>query len=196
NPVPNQRIAGFIRLEAKVRAVRAVDRVEFYFGPDETNMARIPGSPIPSPESVYSLDWNILRVEPGVYLLKAVAVDAGGFKDETTISVEISSPFVITTPRNGDLVGPRVQRSIVATTVGVIGTLPPGVDVTQVVVYINGQEAGTATKQTATDGSQVYVYVWDTLRAAPWHDPTKSGDRVITARVYYTGGDTFAGGIL
>ncbi|WP_234944427.1 Ig-like domain-containing protein [Thermus scotoductus] len=204
NPVPNQRIAGFISLEAKVRAVRAVDRVEFYFGPDETNMDRIPGSPTPSPDSVYSLDWNILRVEPGVYLLKAVAVDAGGFKDETTISVEISSPFVITTPSNGDLVGPWVGRTIVAITVGVIGTLPPGVTVSRVEILINGCSVADARWERASDDSYVYVYPWDTAQTLSCrsdssqiaHDPTKSGDRVITARVYYTGGDTFTGGVL
>ncbi|AFH38299.1 Ig-like domain-containing protein [Thermus thermophilus] len=197
SPMPNQKLAGFVDLQAEVRALRAVSRVDFYFGPDENSLAKIPGSPSPS-GNMYSLGWNLLHVSPGTYILKVEVEDVAGSLGTAVIPVEVASAFVITTPAEGDAVGPGVGHEIVAVTVGVNGTLPPGVTISQVEVYINGQPAGTATQQTATDGSQVYVYtwdtsqpVWDTSQPVPGHDPTKSGDRVITARVYYTGGDTF-----
>ena len=194
SPMPNQKLAGFVDLQAEVRALRAVSRVDFYFGPDENSLAKIPGSPSPS-GNMYSLGWNLLHVSPGTYILKVEVEDVAGSLGTAVIPVEVASAFVITTPAEGDAVGPGAGREIVAVTVGVNGTLPPGVTISQVEVYINGQPVGTATQQTATDGSQVYVYTWDTSQAAPGHDPTKSGDRVITARVYYTGGDTFTNGV-
>lgn len=80
-------------------------------------------------------------------------------------------------------------------TIGINGTLPPGVNVSKVEIYINGQYVGDALNATAGDGSQIFIYTWDTTQLAPGHDPTLSGDRVITARVYYTGGDTWTNGV-
>lgn len=92
--------------------------------------------------------------------------------------------------------GPGAGRAVVAVTVGINGTLPPGVDVTKVEIYVNSQRLGEAQSAVAGDGSTIYVYTWDTTQHAPGHDPTLSGDRVITARVYYTGGDTWTSGVL
>uniref|UniRef100_UPI001FAA7C13 Ig-like domain-containing protein n=1 Tax=Thermus neutrinimicus TaxID=2908149 RepID=UPI001FAA7C13 len=194
SPGANQKLAGFVTLRAEVRVIRVINRVDFYFGPDGNSWTKIPGTPTVS-GNVYSLEWDILRVTPGSYLLKVVVEDVGGGVAEAIVPVEIASVFVITTPADGDAVGPGAGREIVTVTVGVNGTLPPGVTINQVDVYINGQLAGTATQQIAADGSQVYVYVWDTSQPVPGHDPAKSGDRVITARVYYTGGETFTNGV-
>ncbi|WP_162798725.1 Ig-like domain-containing protein [Thermus caldifontis] len=195
NPGGNQKLAGFVELQAEVRAARTVNRVDFYFGPDGNSFTKVPGFPT-ALGNVYSLGWDILRLTPGNYILKVVVEDAAGSIAEATLPVVVTSAFVITTPADGDTVGPGAGRQIVTVTVGVNGTLPPGVEVTKVDVYINGQLAGTATQKVSTDGSQLYVYVWDTSLVVDGHDPTKSGDRVITARVYYTGGDTFTNGVL
>ena len=194
NPVANELVAGFVLLKAEVRALRSVDRVEFYFGSSLDSLSKIPGTPTVS-GSLYSLGWDILRVTPGVYFLKAVVIDVAGARSEAVIPVQVGSAFVLDSPSDGDQVGLGANRTIVAVTVGVRGTLPPGVSITQVEVYINGYLAGTAVRQTAGDGSEVYVFSWDTRISLPGHDPTASGDRVITARVYYTGGDTFTNGV-
>jgi chitinase len=194
NPVANELVAGFVLLKAEVRALRSVDRVEFYFGSSLDSFSKIPGTPTVS-GSLYSLEWNVLRVTPGAYFLKAVVVDVAGARSEAVIPVQVGSAFVLDSPSDGDQVGPGANRTIVAVTVGVRGTLPPGVSITQVEVYINGYLAGTAVRQTAGDGSEVYVFAWDTRVSLLGHDPTASGDRVITARVYYTGEDTFTNGV-
>lgn len=194
NPVANGLVAGFVLLEAEVRALRSVDRVEFYFGSSLDSLSKIPGTPTVS-GSLYSLAWDVLRVTPGAYFLKAVVIDVAGARSEAVIPVQVGSAFVLDSPSDGDQVGPGANRTIVAVTVGVRGTLPPGVSITQVEIYINGYLAGTAVRQTAGDGSEVYVFSWDTQISLPGHDPTASGDRVITARVYYTGGDTFTNGV-
>jgi hypothetical protein len=195
NPVANGLVAGFVLLEAEVRALRSVDRVEFYFGSSLDSLSKIPGTPTVS-GSLYSLAWDVLRVTPGAYFLKAVVIDVAGARSEAVIPVQVGSAFVLDSPSDGDQVGPGANRIIVAVTVGVRGTLPPGVSITQVEVYINGYLAGTAVRQTATDGSEVYVFSWDTrISLPPGHDPNASGDRVITAQVYYTGGDTFTNGV-
>ncbi len=194
NPVANELVAGFVRLEAEVRAVRNVDTVEFYFGSNLDSLSKIPGTPTVS-GSLYSLAWDVLRVTPGVYFLKAVVIDVAGARDEAVIPVQVGSAFVLDSPSDGDQVGPGANRTIVAVTVGVRGTLPPGVSITQVEVYINGYLVGTAVRQTAGDGSEVYVFSWDTQIPSLGHDPNAPGDRVITARVYYTGGDTFTNGV-
>ncbi|WP_244344785.1 Ig-like domain-containing protein [Thermus thermophilus] len=194
NPTPNQQVAGLVTLQVEVQALRSVERVEFYFGPDETQMSKIPGTPSQS-GSTYTLDWNVLQVAPGDYLLKAKVVDAQGSEAEALIPVKVGSTFVITTPAEGEEVGPGAQKEIVAVTIGINGTLPPGVNVSKVEIYINGQYVGDALNATAGDGSQIFIYTWDTTQLAPGHDPTLSGDRVITARVYYTGGDTWTNGV-
>jgi hypothetical protein len=194
NPVANGLVAGFVLLEAEVRAPRSVDRVEFYFGSSLDSLSKIPGTPTVS-GSLYSLAWDVLRVTPGAYFLKAVVIDVAGARSEAVIPVQVGSAFVLDSPSDGDQVGPGANRTIVAVTVGVRGTLPPGVSITKVEVYINGYLAGTAVRQTATDGSEVYVFAWDTRISLPGHDSNASGDRVITARVYYTGGDTFTNGV-
>ena len=193
-PVANELVAGFVLLEAEVRALRSVDRVEFYFGSSLDSLNKIPGTPTVS-GSLYSLGWNVLRVTPGAYFLKAVVVDVAGARSEAVIPVQVGSAFVLDSPSDGDQVGPGANRTIVAVTVGARGTLPPGVSINRVDIYINGYLAGTAARQTATDGSEVYVFAWDTRIPLPGHDPNASGDRVITARVYYTGGDTFTNGV-
>jgi len=182
-------VAGSVDLQVEVQALRPIYRVEFYFGPDENSMSKVPGTPTPS-ENTYTLSWDVLQVQPGNYLLKVVVVDAQGSQAQDMIPVEVGSAFVITTPAEGDRVGPGANRSIVAITVGINGTLPPGVSVTRVAIYINGKYQGDATSDTAGDGSQIYIYTWNTAQSSPGHDPALSGDRVITARVYYTGGDT------
>jgi hypothetical protein len=194
NPVANGLVAGFVLLEAEVRALRSVDRVEFYFGSSLDSLSKIPGTPTVS-GSLYSLAWDVLRVTPGAYFLKAVVIDVAGARSEAVIPVQVGSAFVLDSPSDGDRVGPGANRTIVAVTVGVRGTLPPGVSITQVAIYINGYLAGTAVGQTAGDGSEVYVFSWDTRIPLPGHDPDASGDRVITVRVYYTGGDTFTNGV-
>jgi hypothetical protein len=194
NPVPNGQVAGSAFLEVEVRALRSVNRVEFYFGPDLDSLSRIPGTPTVS-GSRYTLAWDALRVTPGAYFLKAVVVDLAGSRSEAVIPVRVGSAFVLDSPSDGDQVGPGAGRTIVAVTVGVRGTLPAGVSITRVEVYINGRFAGTAVRQTAGDGSEAYVFSWDTRTSAPGHDPGASGDRVITARIYYTGGDTFTNGV-
>ncbi|BFH75230.1 hypothetical protein TthTF19_03850 [Thermus thermophilus] len=194
NPTPNQKVAGSVDLQVEVQALRPIDRVEFYFGPDENSMSKVPGTPTPS-GNTYTLSWDVLQVQPGNYLLKVVVVDVQGSQAQATIPVEVGSAFVITTPAEGDKVGPGANRSIVAITVGINGTLPPGVSVTRVAIYINGEYQGDATSDTAGDGSQIYIYTWNTAQSSPGHDPTLSGDRVITARVYYTGGDTWTNGV-
>ena len=136
------------------------------------------------------MEWNVLRVTPGAYFLKAVVIDVAGARSEAVIPVQVGSAFVLDSPSDGDQVGPGANRTIVAVTVGLRGTLPPGVFINRVDIYINGYLAGTAVRQTAGDGSEVYVFAWDTRIPLPGHDPTASGDRVITARVYYTDGDT------
>jgi hypothetical protein len=193
-PVANELVAGFVLLEAEVRALRSVDRVEFYFGSSLDSLNKIPGTPTVS-GSLYSLGWNVLRVTPGAYFLKAVVVDVAGARSEAVIPVQVGSAFVLDSPSDGDQVAPGANRTIVAVTVGARGTLPPGVSINRVDIYINGYLAGTAARQTATDGSEVYVFAWDTRIPLPGHDPNASGDRVITARVYYTGGDTFTNGV-
>ncbi|MGC8905781.1 Ig-like domain-containing protein, partial [Thermus sp.] len=193
-PVPNQEVAGSVALQVEVRASRPVNTVEFYFGPDANSLAKIPGSPSQS-GSVYTLNWDVLRVTPGDYYLKAVVVDALGSRAEALIPVKVGSAFVITTPKDGEGVGPGADRDIVAVTVGINGTLPPGVAVTKVEIYVNGSYLGDATSSTAGDGSQIFVYAWDTTQSASGHDPTLSGDRILTARVYYTGGDTWTNGV-
>jgi len=193
-PAPNQVLAGSVALEVEVRALRVLDRVEFYFGSDLNSMSKIPGMPSLS-GTRYTLKWDVLRVTPGAYFLKAVAVDVAGSQGEAIIPVQVSSTFVLDSPSEGDRVGPGANRQIVVVTVGVRGTLAAGVSVTQVDIYINAWFAGTAKKQTARDGSEVYVYTWDTKQASDGHNPAAPGDRVITARVYYTGGDTFTNGV-
>ena len=194
NPTPNQKVAGSVDLQVEVQALRPIYRVEFYFGPDENSMSKVPGTPTPS-ENTYTLSWDVLQVQPGNYLLKVVVVDAQGSQAQDMIPVEVGSAFVITTPAEGDRVGPGANRSIVAITVGINGTLPPGVSVTRVAIYIDGKYQGDATSDTAGDGSQIYIYTWNTAQSSPGHDPAFSGDRVITARVYYTGGDTWTNGV-
>jgi hypothetical protein len=194
SPAPNQQVAGSVTLEVEVQAPRGVSKVEFYFGPDENSLAKIPGTPTVSGNR-YTLQWNVLRVEPGSYLLKAVVTDSLGSRSEASIPVVVGATFVISVPAEGDQVGPGAQRAIVTVTVGINGTLPPGVSVSRVEVYINGQLQGPATSSTAGDGSQVFIYTWDTTRSSPGHDPAKSGDRIITARIYYTGGDTWTNGV-
>jgi len=203
NPVPHQKVTGFVNLQAEVRAIRPVSHVDFYFGSDENSLAKISGSPSVS-GNVYTLGWDILRVTPGNYILQVVVEDSAGSRGVATIPVEVMSTFVITTPADGDGVGLGAGRQIVAITVGVNGTLPPGVTVSRVEILINSCAVADARQEIAGDGSYVYVYPWDTAqtlscRSDPSqiaHDPTKPGDRVITARVYYTGGDTFTGGVL
>ena len=137
----------------------------------------------------------------GTYTLKAEA-RVGSFIKESGPVVFVfvkdkpQITFVITTPAEGEEVGPGAQKEIVAVTIGINGTLPPGVNVSKVEIYINGQYVGDALNATAGDGSQIFIYTWDTTQLAPGHDPTLSGDRVITARVYYTGGDTWTSGVL
>lgn len=189
NPTPNQKVAGSVDLQVEVQALRPIYRVEFYFGSGENSMSKVPGTPTPS-GNTYTLSWDVLQVPPGNYLLKVVVVDAQGSQAQAMIPVEVGSAFVITTPAEGDRVGPGANRSIVAITVGINGTLPPGVSVTRVEIYINGEYQGDATSDTAGDGSQIYIYTWNTAQSSPGHDPALSGDRVITAKVYYTGGDT------
>jgi hypothetical protein len=189
-PVANELVAGFVPLEAEVRALRSVDRVEFYFGSGLDSLSKIPGTPTVS-GSLYSLAWDVLRVTPGAYFLKAVVIDVAGARSEAVIPVQVGSAFVLDSPSDGDQVGPGANRTIVAVTVGLRGTLPPGVSINRVDIYINGYLAGTAARQRAGDGSEVYVFAWDTrIPLPPGHDPNASGDRVITARVYYTDGDT------
>ncbi|NHK39741.1 hypothetical protein FJR75_09660 [Thermus thermophilus] len=153
NPTPNQKVAGSVDLQVEVQALRPIYRVEFYFGPDENSMSKVPGTPTPS-GNTYTLSWDVLQVQPGNYLLKVVVVDVQGSQAQATIPVEVGSAFVITTPAEGDKVGPGANRSIVAITVGINGTLPPGVSVTRVAIYINGEYQGDATSDTAGDGSQ------------------------------------------
>ncbi len=74
--------------------------------------------------------------------MKVVVVDGMGSRAEASIPVRVGSAFVITTPKDGDQVGPGTQRAIVTVTVGINGTLPPGVNVSRVVIYINGQPWG------------------------------------------------------
>ncbi|MFC0596701.1 Ig-like domain-containing protein, partial [Thermus composti] len=194
HPTPNQKVAGSVDLQVEVRALRTVSSVEFYFGPDRDSMSKIPGTPTVL-DNIYSLTWNLLQVSPGTYFLKAVVVDAQNSRAEAVIPVEVGSAFVITTPADGDEVGPGAGRAIVTITVGINGTLPPGVDVNKVEIYINGQYQGDAVSQTAGDGSQIYILTWNTTQSSLGHDPTLSGDRVITARVYYTGGDKWTNGV-
>jgi chitinase len=42
-PVANELVAGLVPLEAEVRALRSVDRVEFYFGSSLDSLSKIPG---------------------------------------------------------------------------------------------------------------------------------------------------------
>lgn len=124
-------------------------------------------------------------------------MDLAGNASEANLQVTVAnkSAFLITTPAEGDQVGPGANRAIIAVTIGNNGTLPADGAISRVDVYINGLLAGTTTSQTASDGSRIFVYIWDTRNAVGGHDPVASGDRVISARVFYAGKDTWTNGV-
>ncbi|WP_460172058.1 Ig-like domain-containing protein [Thermus sp. FJN-A] len=190
DPKEGAQVSGTVPLEVEATDNVGVAKVEFFAG--STKVGEATAAP-------FTFNWNTLGYPDGSVTLKARAVDGAGNAAEATLTVtvanQVASAFVITTPAEGDEVGPRADRSIVTITVGINGTLPPGVSVTRVEIYINGQYQGDATSNTAGDGSQIYIYTWDTTQSSPGHDPTLSGDRVITARVYYSGGDTWTNGV-
>jgi hypothetical protein len=186
-PADGAQVSGTVTLEVEAADNLGVAKVEFFAG--STKLGEATSAP-------YTFAWNTTAYPDGPVTLRARAVDTAGNASEATLQVTVRSAFVLDSPSDGDQVGPGANRTIVAVTVGVRGTLPPEVSITQVEVYINGYLAGTAVRQTATDGSEVYVFSWDTrISLPPGHDPNASGDRVITARVYYTGGDTFTNGV-
>jgi hypothetical protein len=186
-PADGAQVSGTVTLEVEATDNVGVAKVEFFAG--STKLGEDTSAP-------YTFAWNTTGYPDGPVTLKARAVDTAGNATEATLQVTVRSAFVLDSPSDGDQVGPGANRTIVAVMVGVRGTLPPEVSITQVEVYINGYLAGTAVRQTATDGSEVYVFSWDTrISLPPGHDPNASGDRVITARVYYTGGDTFTNGV-
>jgi hypothetical protein len=84
-------------------------------------------------------------------------------------------------------------RQIVAVTIGVNGTILDDYDVTSFDLFINGglYAAGIAVNDDATS-SRLAVFEWDTLVAGPGHDPSFSGDRMLTARVTFVDPETGA----
>lgn len=184
SPTANQRVAGAVNLSVSVVAGRAITSVEFLLEADEGRSVIGTGT---LTAGRYELRWSTLGVEPGQYTLIARVTDASGAVVEELLPIAVVSTFFISTPKEGDTVGPGHNRDIVAITVGINGTIPDGFTITQVRIFLNGQDTlQNATRQEATDGSQVFVYPWDTRNPLPGHDPLASGDRVIMAHITYT----------
>ena len=178
---PGMRLAGVVALEAEVEAPRGVERVAFYVRGEGIGEALISEAVPNAGHYVGSLE--AYRFTPDNYELIARVWDHAGVSTESTLRVEIADPFVIITPREGDAVGPEASRDIVAITVGLNGTLFGQLGtVQQVEIFINGEYQGPAAQMEASE-DVAYVYEWDTTVASPGHDPTKSGDRMITVRV-------------
>ncbi|WP_366728832.1 Ig-like domain-containing protein [Thermus scotoductus] len=192
NPPAGAQVSGVETLEVEASDNVGVAKVEFYAG--ATKLGEDDTAP-------YQWNWDTTRYPEGPITLRARALDGAGNVSEAQLEVTVANAiFRITTPADGEQVGPGAGREIVTVTIGLNGTVPAGVRVNRVEVYINGLLAGTASSQNAGDGSQIFVYAWDTRSQVGGHDPTASGDRVITAKVSYTNAegetvDTFTDGV-
>ncbi len=202
-PFPGMRLAGAVELRAEVRPFEGVDRVEFFIEGDGGARGRIGEATLE--EGAYVLSWQTWRVEPGDYILIARYTDEAGMQDEVGIPVRVATPFIIQTPLDLEEVGPGADREIVAIAVGLNGTLYGSLpEVTNVEVFINSGSAGYAAPIEGTS-DVAYVFSWDTtvpvlppanpLGNAGGHDPAKSGDRIITARVTHTFGEFLTPGV-
>lgn len=139
-----------------------------------------------------------LALPDGFRTAEVVATDDQGLQTTRTRSFLVDSSlgsdepvFIIDTPQDEEVVGPGAGQDVVAITVGLTGTLHGALDkVESVEVYLNGVLAGAAKRigdpDSPDEADVAFIYEWDTEdpQVAPdGHDPTKSGDRVITARV-------------
>ncbi len=194
SPIPGMRLAGRVALAARVvQAPRGVERVVFLLRGGEEEVEVSQGA---LSGDLYTGEFFTVRHEPGEYELVARVVDQAGYVSESAITVRLVSPFVITTPAEGDEVGTGADRRIVAITVGLNGTLYGELgQITAVEIYVNGELLGNASK---IEGSEdvAYVYAWDTGVASPGHDPAAEGDRVLTAKVTTGTGVYLSPGVL
>jgi len=200
NPAQNLRIAGLVKLEAEVDAPRGVEKVEFLLrgGAGEVKVADgVEDS------GVYKGEFKTDRIGAGPYELVAKVTDRGGYTAESTLSVEVVDPFVITNPQDGDEVGPGANRTIVSVTVGLNGTLLGELgEIDRVEIYLNGKFIAEANKIESSN-DVAYIYAWDTSvdipdpdpANPPIHDAQKGGDRILTAKIYTTNGEYLTPGV-
>ena len=193
SPTPTKRLAGLVTVEIDLEASAGIQRAELFVdGPDETGsvrVARMVKSPSAAPVARDQLRASIstLDFETGLYGLRVRLEDRAGGVIEEALVVEFLTPFMITHPTDGEGVGLGNGRHIVAVAIGVNGTILDDYDVTSVDVYINGTlyAAGIPVDDDATS-TRLIVYPWDTDEPGlGGHSTTFTGDRVITARVYF-----------
>jgi len=194
SPTPNQRTAGLVTIEVDLEAEEGIKRAEVYVdgdgGSGSVRVARWDDDPTAAPVTREALSASVstFDFENGVYTLRVVLEDRTGNVIEHMLGVEFLTPFLITNPTDGDSVGKGSPlRQIVAVTIGVNGTIMDDYDVTSVDVYINGTlyAAAIPVDDDATS-TRLIVYPWDTDDPGLGGHPTNlTGDRVITARVYF-----------
>lgn len=194
SPIPGMRLAGRVALAARVvQAPRGVERVVFLLRGGEEEVEVSQGA---LSGDLYTGEFVTIRHEPGEYELVARVVDQAGYASESAITVRLASPFVITSPAEGDEVGAGANRHIVAITVGQNGTLYGDLgQITAVEIYVNGELLGSASK---IEGSEdvAYVYAWNTDVASPGHNPAVEGDRNLIAKVTTSTGVYLSPGVL
>ncbi len=189
SPTPNKRLAGLVSVELDVEAEEGIRRAELFVDGEggAVRAARWDMDPAAAPVLRETLSASISTVdfETGEYALRVVLEDRAGNIVEQMLVVEFLTPFLITHPTDGESVG--AGRQIVAVTIGVNGTILDDYDVTSIDLYINGSRyaAGIPVDDDATS-TRLIVYPWDTTDPGlGGHPVDASGDRALTARVYF-----------
>ncbi len=193
SPTPNKRTAGLVNVELDLEAELGIKRAELFVDGDEDSgsvrVARWDDDPDADPveREMLSVSFSTLDYETGAYSLRVRLEDRAGNVLEQMLAIEFLTPFLITNPIDEDGVGIGNDRQIVAITIGVNGTILDDYDVTSVDIYINGTlyAAGIPVDDDATS-TRLIVYPWDTDEPGlGGHPTTLTGDRAITARVYF-----------
>lgn len=190
-PAPGKRTAGLLEILLDLDAPRGILRADLYLASDigavRLERLDVDQDAAPVVRGTLSTVISTFDVEAGPYTLRGVLEDREGNVVEQEIGVVFLTPFVITTPTEGEGVGSGNGRQIVALTVGVNGTIRDDYDVTSVDIFVNGRlhVAGVPVDDDATS-TRLVVYPWDTaVTVTPGHDAEVSGDRVLTARVSF-----------
>ncbi len=189
SPSPGKRAAGIVDVEVDLEAAAGIQRAELFLERDGSSVRvdRLEPSPAAAPVERASLSSSVSTVdfEVGEYTFRAVLTDRAGNMVERALDVVFLTPFIITTPEDGDTIGGG-GRQIVAITIGVNGTIVDDYDVTSVDLFVNG---GTLATNVSVDAdatsTRLIVYPWDTAVSTSTHPAEVAGDRVLTARVNF-----------
>ena len=193
-PTPSKRAAGIVDVTVDLAAPRGIRSAELHLvsagGRQLIDRLALDPNDEPSTNETFTAQFATIDHETGTYALRLTLLDAAGNTTVEDLEIELLTPFVITTPTDGEAVGPSVLRRIVAVTIGVNGTILDDYDVTTVDLYINGSRYAEGIPVDDATSTRLIVYPWDTLLAGPGHDPEAAGDRVLTARVTFVDPET------